>query len=74
MITKKASRRGLLIIFIMTNVLIACSSQRGFPSSNKHRKKNKAIMQKSKTENKKRFLFLTRDKIQYKKYQPNIPF
>lgn len=62
------------IIIVSSLCLFGCASKKGFPGSSEHRKKSTAILKKSKSENKKRFQFLTRDKIQYKKYQPSIPF
>ncbi|MEN9394746.1 MAG: hypothetical protein RL362_967, partial [Bacteroidota bacterium] len=70
--TKRSYWVRLSVLFILTICLIACSSKRGFPTSTEHRKKSSAIMKKSKSENKRRFQFLTRDKIQYKRYQPSI--
>ncbi len=64
----------ILALIFVSALLPSCSSRKGFPTSTEHRKKSSAIMKKSKVENKKRFQFLTRDKIQYKKYQPSVPF
>lgn len=72
--TKRSYWIRISVLFIFTACFMACSSRKGFPTSTEHRKKSSAIMKKSKSENKKRFQFLTRDKIQYKKYQPSIPF
>jgi hypothetical protein len=63
-----------LMIIISNYCLSGCSSRKGFPQSTEQRKKNAAIVNKKKSENKKRFQFLTRDKIQYKRFQPNVPF
>ena len=65
----------MAVMLIISNYCLSgCSSRKGFPQSTEHRKKNAALVNKKKSENKKRFQFLTRDKIQYKRFQPNVPF
>lgn len=68
--TKRSYWVRLSVLFILFTFLISCSSRKGFRTSTEHRKKSSAIMKKSKSENKKRFQFLTRDKIQYQKTSP----
>lgn len=64
----------ILSIFTFVSLSSGCSSRKGFSQNSELRKKHQAIQKRRKSENKKRFQFLTRDQIKYERYKPSVPF
>lgn len=65
---------NILLIFTFVSLCSGCYSRKGFPQNSPSRKKHQTILKRRKSENKKRFQFLTRDQIKYERYKPNVPF
>ncbi len=64
------------IIFILTFsifCLTGCSSKKGFPQSSEYHKKNVEVLKKRRAAHKKRFEYLTRDRIIFEKRKPVSP-
>jgi len=52
---------------------VGCSSRKGFPQSSQNHKKNIEVQKKRRAAHKKRFEYLTRDRIIYEKRKPIAP-
>jgi hypothetical protein len=68
----RLSKLALLTIFSIL-CTAGCASRRGFPQSSAFHKKNMEVQKKRRAAHKKRFEYLTRDRIIYEKRKPVAP-